>query len=86
MTFKISNQDVHTKQAKQKSFQTKRQHCCDPQCSSIYINTTENLYFMTGKLHADNFDFLYNMNQETCPIFGFLPDGSNAHKNPRLIS
>ena len=35
MTFKISNQDVHTKQTNQKSFQTKRQHCCDPQCSSI---------------------------------------------------
>ena len=37
MTFKISNQDVHTKQANQKSFQTKRQHCCDPQCSSYKI-------------------------------------------------
>ena len=34
MTFKISN-DVHTKLTNQKSFQTKRQHCCDPQCSSI---------------------------------------------------
>ena len=34
MTFKISNQDVHAKQTNQKSFQTKRQHCCDPQCSS----------------------------------------------------
>ena len=34
MTFKISNQDVHTKQTNQKSSQTKRQHCCDPQCSS----------------------------------------------------
>ena len=33
MTFKISSQDVHTKQTNQKSFQTKRQHCCDPQCS-----------------------------------------------------
>ena len=32
MTFKISN-DIHTKQDNQKSFQTKRQHCCDPQCS-----------------------------------------------------
>ena len=35
MTFKIANQDVHTEQANQKSFLTKRQHCCDPQCSSI---------------------------------------------------
>ena len=35
MTFKISNQDVHTKQTNQKSSQTKRQHCCDPQCSSF---------------------------------------------------
>ena len=34
VTFKISNQDVHTKQTNQKSSQTKRQHCCDPQCSS----------------------------------------------------
>ena len=52
----------------------------------IDINTTENHNFMTGKLCADNFDFLYNMNQETCPIFSFVPDGSNAHKNSRLIS
>ena len=50
------------------------------------INTKENLYFMTCKLHADDFDFLYNMNQETCPIFSFLPSGSNAHKSSRLIS
>ena len=33
MTFKISN-DFHTKQANQTSFQTKRQHCRDPQCCS----------------------------------------------------
>ena len=36
MTFQISNQDVHTNQGNRKSLQTKRQHCCDPQCSSIY--------------------------------------------------
>ena len=37
MTLKISSQDVHTKQTNQKSFQTKQQHCCDPQCSSKYF-------------------------------------------------
>ena len=34
MTFKTFYQDVHSKQANLKSFQTKRQHCCDPECSS----------------------------------------------------
>ena len=41
MTFKISNQNVHTKQTNQKSFQTKRQRCCDPQCSSIVLVETD---------------------------------------------
>ena len=41
--FKISN-DVHTKQANQKSFQTRRQHCCDPQCCNS----------SGSKVHHDN--------------------------------
>ena len=48
MTFKISNQDVHTKQTNQKSSQTKRQHCCDPQCSGNYMLRMALLYRIRG--------------------------------------